>query len=184
LIGALVMVRARFDAQARQARYLILMGAVMIYVLTRLLASRLLGWTEGDVSMLGENLVASLSYAQMVAWTCYEGGWILIVSAVWLALKRGNLRDGLVVVVAALFAMATCLIVLDLSRAAAFGFPVIFVAIAVLQKHAGLARNLTIRTTVLAAIVSLVSSNVEIISSIAYTPLPTTLIVLWLKLTT
>jgi hypothetical protein len=184
LIGALVTVRARFDTHARQTRYIILAGAIMIYGLTRLLASRLLGWSEASTSMLGDNLSASLSYGQMVAWTCYEGGWIVVGTAALFAFKQGNRRDGVVVIIASLIAMGTCLIVLDLSRAAAFSFPVLFIALAVLNQSAGLARNVTARTTFIAAAVSLLSSNVEIISSIAYSPLPTTPIVLWLRWTT
>ncbi len=184
LIGALVMVRETFDSHARQIRYISIIGAVMIYGLTRLLVSRLRGWTEGDTSMLGDNLFASFSYAQMVAWTCFEGGWILIGAAAWFAIKRGQNRDAIVLIAASVIAMGTCLLVLDLSRAAAFTFPVIFIAMAVLHKHGGIARRLTLRTATIAAAVSLLSSNVEIISSIAYSPLPTTPIVLWLRCTT
>ena len=181
LIGALIMVRESLDANARQLRYLILVGAVMTYGLSRLIAGRILGWTDGDTSMLGDNLLASFSYGQMVAWTCFEGGWLLIGSAIWLSVKANVKKDAIILLVATAIAMASCLVVLDLSRAAAFSFPTLLIAIVVMQKHSSFARNLTPRTTALAATVSLLASNVEIISSIAFTPLPTTPIVMWLK---
>ena len=132
LVGVMVMLLSDLDVKSRQARCGFLVGAIVAYVCSRKIASTLCGWTSPDMSMLGDNLLATSSFAQLAAWTCFEGGWIPILLAIWVSWKRGMSIVGGVLAIAALGAVMTCLVVLDISRAAAFAFPLIFAAFAFL----------------------------------------------------
>ncbi len=173
LIGAMCLVRQDYGAAMRKSRWIMLAGVLLIYALTRLALSRALGWTASDTSMLGVSPIAALSYAQMAGWTAFEGGWALCIVAAALAMRRGAKGDANVLAASVVIAITSCLVVLDISRASAFTFPVLFIALAILVKHAQSLRPFIRPALMAAAIVTLVSSNVEIISGIAYTPLPT-----------
>lgn len=133
LVGVMVMLLSDLDIKSRQARCGFLIGSIVAYVCSRKIASILCGWTSPDMSMLGDNLLATSSFAQLAAWTCFEGGWIPILLALWISWKRGMPIVGGVLAIAALAAVLSCLIVLDISRAAAFAFPLIFAAFAFLS---------------------------------------------------
>lgn len=133
LVGVMVMLLSDLDIKSRQARCGFLIGSIVAYVCSRKIASTLCGWTSPDMSMLGDNLLATSSFAQLAAWTCFEGGWIPILLALWISWKRGMPIVGGVLGIAALAAVLSCLIVLDISRAAAFAFPLIFAAFAFLS---------------------------------------------------
>jgi tetrahydromethanopterin S-methyltransferase subunit F len=179
LIGCLIHVRLRHTKGANVMPTLVLVASVAAYVVSRVFMGRLYQWNPSDVSMIGDNLLASFSYAQMAAWTALEGGWMLAAALV-LAMSRCEMRGDLVrLVVAGISAIATCIMVLDISRATAFIFPWILGLVAGIRSLEDDPQRMR-RLLGFAAVVSLVASNVEIISSIAFTPLPTTTIVVWL----
>ena len=180
LIAMVVHLRPIDEDQSRSKHYGALGLAVLIYFVTRVFIGKSQQWSVSDVSMLGDNLAASFSYTQMATWNAFEGGLIFLPALFWLSRTREKRSDLWWLIGAGIVAIGSCLIVLDISRAAAFAFPLLFAAIMLMRQWSGHVKFVQ-RTVGLAATLSLLCSNVEIISSIAYSPLPTTPIVLWLR---
>ena len=230
LIGMTALLLVNMDRNTRQNRCWMLIGAILSYVISRKLLEAIANWSPADFSMLGENLLTSTTYSQLAGWSCFEGGWILLAMAIWTSWQRRSPLVSLSILITVLGCVGSCLIVLDVSRASCFAFPLIFAALASLtpelqnhesstppksseqpsvrsetgkrpskirkkakqevkpQKRAqgdDFDANITASPTnplygpvFLAALISLVSTNWEIIMATDISPLPTTLI--WL----
>ena len=230
LIGMTALLLVNMDMKARQNRCWMLVGAILSYVISRKLLEAISNWSPSDFSMVGENLLTSTAYSQLAGWSCFEGAWILIAMAIWTSWQSRSPLVSLSILITALGCVGSCLIVLDVSRASCFAFPLIFAALASLtaklqndessktpkfsepttvrsetsKRHSKIRRkakqevntqklapsddsdaNVTASPTnalhgpvFLAALISLVSTNWEIIMATEISPLPTTLI--WL----
>lgn len=231
LIGMTTLLGVNMDMKARQQRCWMLVGAILSYVIFRKLLEAISNWSPADFSMLGENLLAATGYySQLAGWSCLEGAWILIALAIWTNWQSRSPLVSMSILIAALGCVGSCLIVLDVSRASCFAFPLIFTALASLTpevkgdessqlhkaaalppvsheksrragksrkkakqesapqnsatSHDFIANNTTSPTNpltgpvFLAALISLISTNWEIIMATVMRPCPTTLI--WL----
>ncbi len=205
-------------------------GAILSFIISRKPLEAIAGWSPANFSMLGENLLTSTAYFQLAGWSCFEGAWTLLALAAWANWKNRSPLVSMSILLAALGCIGSCLIVLDVSRASCFAFPLIFAALASLtpevrnhepsrtpkspeqtavrsdagKRHSKIRKkakqevppqklappddfdaNITASPTnrlhgpiFLAALISLVSTNWEIIMATNISPLPTTLI--WL----
>lgn len=226
-IGMTALLLVNMDKNARQNRCWMLIGAILSYVISRKLLGGIANWSPADFSMLGENLLTSTTYSQLAGWSCFEGAWILLAMAIWTSWQRRSPLVSLSILILVLGCVGSCLIVLDVSRASCFAFPLIFTALASLtsevqnQESSKSSEQTTVRgetvkrhgkirkkakqevksqklaplddfdaniapdpmnrsfgPVFLAALISLVSTNWEIIMATDISPLPTTLI--WL----
>ena len=134
LIGLTAIFLPNMEPKKRQNRCWMLMAAVLIYVIARRVLGMLCQWSSADLSMLGDNLLISTSYWQLASWSCFEGAWVLIVLAIWTSWKNHSPIISLLLVAAAIGSIASCLLVLDISRASCFAFPLIFAAMAALTR--------------------------------------------------
>ncbi|MGB7326999.1 MAG: hypothetical protein WBD31_19140 [Rubripirellula sp.] len=196
LIGLLILASNQFAWAKSLRRISVLVVAMIVYAISRSIVSASMNWASADTSMLGENLVGSLTLAQMAAWSCFEGGWIVVLLAVWVGYRSGNWMQAGLISAAAVASIASCLIVLDITRASAFAFPLVFVALACLSNDntetekpskdsVNAHRFGTIRqATVLGAAISIIAANFEIIAWTAVVPLPSTLMSLFSLLVT
>ena len=128
LIGMTVLFLINMDRKARQNRCWMLVGAILSYIISRKLLEAI--WSPADFSMLGENLLTSTAYYQLAGWSCFEGAWILLAMAIWTNLQSRSPLVSLSILIAAVGCVGSCLIVLDVSRASCFAFPLIFAALA------------------------------------------------------
>ncbi len=101
--------------------------------------------------------------------------------AIWAGWKRGATVQFLLIALAALASVASCLIVLDVSRAAAFTYPLILAAIGFLAEEARASAGESVvedsrigRVTGFAAVISLLATNFEVIVWTVVQPLPST----------
>ena len=134
LIGLTAMLLPHMEPKNRQNRCWMLLGSVLGYVITRSMLGMICQWSSADLSMLGDNLLLSTSYWQLAGWSCFEGAWILIALATWTNWKNRSPIISLLLVTAAIGCIASCLVVLDISRASCFAFPLIFAALAALTR--------------------------------------------------
>jgi len=134
LIGLTAMLLPNMKPTSRQNRCWMLAGAVLSYVIARRVLGMICQWSPADLSMLGDNLLISTSYWQLAGWSCFEGAWILIVLATWTNWKNRSPILSLVLLTAAIGCIASCLLVLDISRASCFAFPLVFAALAALTR--------------------------------------------------
>ncbi|MAI35509.1 MAG: hypothetical protein CBE00_12800 [Planctomycetaceae bacterium TMED240] len=128
LIGITVFLLINMDTKVRQNRGWMLAGAILSYIISRKLLEAI--WSPTDLSMLGENLLTSTAYFQLAGWSCFEGAWILLAMAVWKSWQNRSPLVSFGIVIVALGCIGSCLIVLDVSRASCFAFPLIFAALA------------------------------------------------------
>lgn len=130
LIGMTALLLVNMEMKVRQNRCWMLFGAILSYVISRKILETIANWSPADFSMLGENLLTSTAYFQLAGWSCFEGAWILLAMAIWKNWKNRSILASLGILVAALGCVGSCLIVLDVSRASCFAFPLIFTALA------------------------------------------------------
>ena len=135
LIGLTALLLTNMDLRARHNRCWMLVGAVLSYVISRQVLAMIFQWSPADFSMLGENLVTSSAYTQLASWSCFEGAWLLIAMAIWTNWQNRSPLVSLSIVIAAFGCIGSCLIVLDISRASCFAFPLIFAALASLTPN-------------------------------------------------
>lgn len=159
---------------------LIMGGSVLAYFVTRSLVALALGWHSPDMNLLSPPFALVLSFAQLAMWTAFEGGWIIIGSAVLImVLTKEYLRLGFLVC-AILVAIANSLIVLDTSRVGAFSFPLILAALAQLHR-AGMPSSQIHQILAFSAAITLLAPNYEIIVGVAIKWLPPMLVYLVLS---
>jgi len=155
-------------------------GAVVMYIATRILVAMTLGWHSPDMNLMNPPLKLVVSFAQLAAWTSFEGGWLIISSALLLmASAKEYLRLG-VLSCAIVLAIVTSLIVIDTSRVGAFSFPLILAALAHLQ-HAKLPPSQIRHILGFSALITLLAPNYEIIVGVAVKWLPSSIVHLFLS---
>lgn len=149
----------------------ILGGAVAMYLATRLFIAMALGWRSPDMNLMSPPMKLAVSFAQLAAWTSFEGGWLIIGSALlMMARAKAYVRLG-VLSCAIVLAIAASLIVLDTSRVGAFSFPLVLAALAHLQ-HAKLPSSQIRQILGFSSIITLLAPNYEIIVGVAVKWLP------------
>lgn len=131
LIGLTIMLRGDMERKKRLDHCWMIAGAVLAYFITRSILSRVFSWSSADFSMVGDNLLITTTYWQLAGWSCFEGAWILILLASW---KSQSRVVSVLLLTGALGCVASCLLVLDISRASCFAFPLIFAALAALHR--------------------------------------------------
>jgi len=132
-IAVVVFAWPSMAARARYVRCAILAGAVVLYAITRVILASALGWSSPDTSMIGVPLTLSASASQLAAWSIFEGGWIPVTCSLWLLLKRRSYPMLAFFTVSLVVALATSLVVLDVSRSGMFSFPLILAAISIMK---------------------------------------------------
>lgn len=171
LIAFFVYAWPSFERRDALYRCLILAVSVGVYLITRLLLAMALDWGKPDLGMIRFNPPLALLVFQLVAWTCFEGGWIAIIMAV-VALAGRQDRVGLCLLLGAVaVAIGSCLIVLDVSRASSFAFPLIPAAYGLLKRCSITLRELRVVAGAGAA-VSLLVPTFEVITGVTVTWLP------------
>ena len=138
LIGMTVLLLVNMDKKTRQNRCWMLVGAILSYVISRKILEATANWSPADFSMLGDNLLTSTAYSQLAGWSCFEGAWILLAMAIWTNWQNRSPLASMSILLAALGCVGSCLIVLDVSRASCFAFPLIFAALASLTPELSL----------------------------------------------
>jgi hypothetical protein len=157
----------------RNRDWLALGLSVCAFVATRVVIAHWSGWRPPDMNDVLTSYAQSLSYLQWSAWLCAEGGWAVIGLAVFLLVRRRLLGEAALFAVAVLLAVASIGVVQDMSRAAAFCFPIIPCALAILVRHN--MRRMMAHALAASAIVSLLAPNCDIVRGVAMTwviPLP------------
>jgi len=155
-------------------------SVVVAYLVTRWFLGLVLNWQPADASMLGGSVIrTTLPYWQVAFWTGLEGGGILVLIAL---LSEGRNRAGRFILVLLLLVFITAnLLVIDISRGAAFTFPLIFVALSAIQRNSGTQIEIIRRLVMASALVSLSCPNLEVMAEIIFRPLPTLPVELWLR---
>ena len=170
LLALLICVYPGWTKKQQWTHWISLGVACVAYGIARIALILLLQWNMPDTSMLGHPLRLVFIFIPVAAWTCFEGGWILVLYA-GRSLYQARAPLLWLYSTAAALAILSCLIVLDISRAAMFAFPMIPVALAALQKQGTNLRELRLLMGASAA-VSLLSPNFEIILGRAVQWLP------------
>lgn len=173
LIGLTIILMPDLERPTRLRRCATLLAAVVAYVLTRVVVASLGQWSASDFSMLGDDPVSALQMVQFATWSCFEGGWVVIGLACWVLCRQGAYGRCALLLGMCLATIASCLIVLDISRASAFAFPLIFAGLAVLANQPA-NRSMWRIAAAGGAVVALLATNFEIIAMIAVQPLPST----------
>lgn len=177
LIAFFVYAWPTFSRREALHRCFILAVSIGVYLATRLLLAMALDWGTPDLSMIRFSPPLALLVLQLVAWSCFEGGWIAIIMAVVvLAGRQDHVSLGLLVGAVAV-AIGSCLIVLDVSRASGFAFPLIPAAYGLLKRCAVTPRELRIVAGAGAA-ASLLVPTFEVITGVTVTWLPSYLSIL------
>lgn len=149
----------------------------MAYGLTRWLMARLLSWQTPDSNLMTPSFKWGFSFAQLAIWITYEGGWILVGAAAWeltrIPMSKGRL---LLFLGAVVLSCLTGLVVLDTSRVAAFSFPLLLAALAILSRS--LTRGELRRMLMWAAGLTVLAPNFEVIIGMAVKWLPPYVVVL------
>lgn len=135
LIGLTSLLLSDLELKSRWNRCWMLAGAVLSYFAVRKVVAMVCQWSPADMSMLGDNLLGSASYGQLATWTCLEGAWILVALAIWKNWQIQARLNSIALSAAAVGCIVSCLIVLDISRAGSFAFPLIFASLAALFRH-------------------------------------------------
>jgi hypothetical protein len=137
LLAVVIWLDPQLESSAKKSRTLRLVVTGIAYVITRVAAAQMLEWNSPDMSLLGEQLGVSLCYWQVALWSLGDGILLLVVVGTLGAWRDKHFMHAIVPWLAVAFAVASSLVVLDLSRATAFAFPLIFVAATLIQVHWG-----------------------------------------------
>ena len=130
LIGLTIMLRGDMERKKRLDHCWMIAGQSSPTSLPEAY-SRVFAWSSADFSMVGDNLLITTTYWHLAGWSCFEGAWILILLASW---KSQSRVVSVLLLTGALGCVASCLLVLDISRASCFAFPLIFAALAALHR--------------------------------------------------
>jgi len=161
-VALVIAVWPGMDRHARRRRCGALVVAAAAYGISRVIMARALGWAAPDAGMVGISLPLGASFAQLAAWSAFEGGWLVIGWALWLLIQRQAYGRLAFAMASLAVAVAASLQVLDASRSAAFAFPLILAALAVL-KDADVDGSELRRVTALSAAITLLAPNLEVI---------------------
>ena len=179
-IAAVIVVWPSMSPQAKRKRYIALGAAVVAYLITRMIMAKALGWASPDIGLIGIDPLLSASVFQLAAWSAFEGGWIVIAYALWLLLQRKSYVHLSLITASLSVAILSSLLVLDVSRSAAFSFPLILASLAIL-KNGGLSCRELRYITGIAAGIALLAPNFEIITGVAIRWLPSYFAYLFLR---
>lgn len=137
-----VLIAAWPDASPRQRQKLwaALATAVLAYAISRAVTAIACGWAPPDMSdvlvLRGPRAAPIATYLatywNIGTWLCCEGAWCLVGVAIWRLWQTGRKPFAGVFGAAAIAAVASCFVVLDVSRASSYAFPLIPAAYAVL----------------------------------------------------
>jgi hypothetical protein len=174
-LGCLAVLILVWPAQSRRDKArscAALVLSVLLYVVSRASLSWALHWNSPDASLVGIMPRMALSYFQLANWSAFEGGWIAIVLALHgLLQERSYARFSLLLSALLSMAVASTVVVLDASRTAMYAYPLIPAAIAVLSEGR-MDRPALRRTMGLAAMISVLAPNLEVIMGIIVQWLP------------
>ncbi len=182
LIGVFLWIDQRLGAAKKRLGISLLIVASLVYVVTRIATAQWLGWNAPDTSLLVGHFRIAVCYWQVALWSLGDGLILLVLVGLWAAWQRKQFSSIGINIGCVFFSVASALIVLDLSRATAFAFPLVFIAAGTMHANLGSSKNTIRLATASAAILSLLSNNVEVIASITYTPLPSTPVILLYRL--
>ena len=156
----------KWERKEKLSRLLIIVASIFLYLVSLALVSWTLGWHPLDMGMIGLQPRLACVFAPLAAWSCFEGAWIVIILAMWsMYEKRENLWLCLLIG-SVLLAVSSCVLVLDVSRASSFAFPLIPLSCVLLKRAEISQRELRI-VIAGAAVVSLLAPNFEIVEGVA-----------------
>ncbi|MEM7245451.1 MAG: hypothetical protein AAF533_08905 [Acidobacteriota bacterium] len=159
-VALLIHVSSTLAPEEKRVRWLVIVASVAAYVISRAVVHQLLGWETPSTSMMAIKVPETLLSMQVVAWTTLEGAWLPMAVALGLLHRDGKRWQLLILVGLLVGGLGSCVLVLDISRTAAFSFPLLFVAFAVLKER-GLELARIRHLGAAAAVMSLLSPNHE-----------------------
>jgi hypothetical protein len=168
VLGLFVAWHPGLDRRARRRTGAALVAGVVAYVLSRMAVARALGWTAPVTYEIARSVLPfTVPLAGLTIWSALEGGIFPAGVLAWRFFERRAWRDGLTWVGTLVAGTVACLVVLDLSRAGAYLFPLVPTSVAGLVRQ-GTARP-ELRAVVLAgAAVSLLAPTFDILAGVAY----------------
>lgn len=118
--GWLAAFTAQSPADLRRRLAAIMAGA-LLFGAVRMGLGWACGWSRPDASLLDAGIFQhTIPVAGRAAWTALEAAWAPVGLLAWLAARQGRWRLALAWLITLAVSLASCLIVLDTSRAAAF----------------------------------------------------------------
>jgi hypothetical protein len=174
LVAVLVAAWPAASGRQRASMWAALLAAAIAYAITRAATALACGWAPPDFSdvlvLRGSRptpiATYLVTYWNIGAWLCCEGAWCLVGFAIWRLWQTGRTFFAAVFAAAAVAAVASCFVVLDVSRAASYAFPLIPAAYAVLAADPE-GRRLLLPLAAAAAGITLLAPNFEVV--IGYT---------------
>jgi len=154
-------------------------GGVLIFGVTRICLGAACGWSRSDMSLVdAEILRHTFPVAGSATWVAFEAAWapVGLLAAVAAATGRWRLCAAWLVTLAV--SLASCLVVLDTSRAAAFLIALVPAAWTGLAK-VGLERNVMRPLAVATAVCCLALPTYDVIAGVHSTPLEPLLLALF-----
>jgi hypothetical protein len=162
-IAFLVISSPELDKRVKFSRCLTIAGSILTYLITRVIFSYAFRWGIPDMSMVGIiDTRLQLLFSPLAAWSCFKGGWIAIIFAVWILYTQQDCTQLFLLLGSVVLAIVSCVLVLDISRASSFAFPLIPVSYSLLKGKGFNPRELRIIAGAGAAI-SLLAPNFEIL---------------------
>jgi hypothetical protein len=171
-IALLIFSLSHLSKREKYVRYCVLAAAVLAYVGTRLILAAAMQWKSPDLSFTGIGILKiNIPHLPLIAWQCFEGSWGIIFVAGWVLFAKQNRLHLLLLVLVIGAAITSCLVVLDVSRASCFVFPIIPAALAVLVGK-GVTKQHLRALAGTGAITSLIAPNFEMITTFIFKWLP------------
>lgn len=152
-------------------RLLAIFCAVIVYAISRWLVGLALEWAPSNTDFMIPQLKLSIAFLQLAAWSALEGGWILLVAALYAITRNRRYKQLVLFLIAIGVAISSSVVVIDTSRVGAFAFPLILAAIGSL-KYDKTSPSEIRRLLGLGAFISLLAPNFEIIVGVAVKWLP------------
>lgn len=157
--------------------------AVPLYLLARIALGRAYGLGT-PAAGIGEThiFITNLDNAAAGYWFALEGGWLLLLLALYRATNAQRTATGAALLLAALLPVAASTGVGDFTRSATYAFPAALVALAWLRHTLGASTTELRRSAMLAAVVSLVVPNVFVMGNVFHeNSAPIHAVLLWLR---
>ena len=172
LIATVLFIVKPADA-SRSHRLLFSIGLALVgYIISRPMISWLAGWGSQDLSMLGTSVLsATLPFSGLVPWLSLEGAVILVIAVFRELSSRQEWYRSAVLAAALALAWASCLVVLDISRACCFLFVVIPLSIYLLSTFS-VSRQELRRLTLYSAAISILAPNIYVIAGVVLNIIP------------
>jgi hypothetical protein len=115
-------------------------------------------------------------------WFALEGGWLLVAIAIWRGWASGRSRAGLALALATALPVVAAMGVGDFTRSAAYAFPAVLAALALLRRSDLIAPAELRTLAVVAAAVSLLTPNVFVMRNVFHeSSVPVRLLLGWLQ---